>query len=614
MTKQQQAQLNQRLRLSKEDVAYEVLGFESYPTTNISNKINLGHIIPSNIDKMIMDVTQHYILHISKILLDIYALHDKNDYKNTLHHYHEKRKQVEEKQFISYKEYLDIFKASYEIKNIYMNINGYPQRERELKSFSLRYKSDVQGYYKLLKNQKYPVNKFLTQPLDLFLDTSFLEHGSYLSGRAGSGKTELMKILIDGIIKSNKTSLVVIDIHGDFSTEICKALDDRDMDRLIYIDLFAGSDKHLMPSINPFDIKSSDEQVISIATENILNTIKMVIGEKEFTNVMRALLAPVINTLLRLEGATLYDLYLFMDDRKNQSLVDYGIKNCQGLFSHYLENDFLEKDKSRTKQAIKTRLQILLNFEAFSNFLTNPSTFDFEEAMNSKKIIVFKFNKILMRESAAEICRFLMSNIQTIAMKRFNTDKNNRSMTHCFLDEFQNFTSGDISETLSESRKYKLFLHLSHQYLGQIESPYLRGSIMTNCELKFSGMNSSAHNTAIAKEFNIDTKELSKLNQVGKFYLKRHSSDAFKFQASSRLVDKKITSKQEKSWNAILDYQFSKYYKVIDKNRKIFVDIPQEANTTQVTISKKKQSHYSKDTSNGLNALIDSFDDEILDY
>ena len=70
MTKQQQAQLNQRLKLSKEDVAYEVLGFYLYPITNISNKINIGYIIPYSIDKMIVDITQHYILHISKILLE----------------------------------------------------------------------------------------------------------------------------------------------------------------------------------------------------------------------------------------------------------------------------------------------------------------------------------------------------------------------------------------------------------------------------------------------------------------------------------------------------------------------------------------------------------------
>jgi len=256
------------------------------------------------------------------------------------------------------------------------------------------------------------------------------------------------------------------------------------------------------------------------------------IGEKEFTNVMRALLAPAINTLLRLKNSTLYDLYLFMDDRANQDLIAYGVKHCNGLYSHYLQNDFLLTDKNRTKQAIKTRLQILLNFDTFSDFLTNNSTFNLEEEMNSKKIIIFRFNKILMRESANEICRFLMSNIQTIAMKRHSTIKNNRIITHCFLDEFQNFISQDISEILSESRKYRLFLHLSHQYLGQIESSHLRGSIMTNCELKFSGMNSNAHNSLISKEFNIDIKELSRLNRVGSFYLKRHKAGAFKFQAS----------------------------------------------------------------------------------
>ena len=608
--------IDERLHLSKEDVAYEVLGFDSYPLDTQCQK-KIGHIIPSNIDDMIVNLTHHYILHISKQLLKFYKLYDKNDAADMQQIYQQNKQKIESYQFINYNEYLNIFKKNFEPKELHQYIKDYPYYNRDLDKFLFKYTQDIQGYYKLLKKQNYPIVDFLNKPLDLFLDTKYLEHGSYISGRAGSGKTELMKILIHNIISQNNSSIVIIDINGDFTTEIAQVLDDRDINRLVYIDLFLGKDKNIMPSINPFEIKSKDEQVIGIATENILNTIMMVIGEKEFTNVMRALLAPAINTLLHLEGSTLYDLYLFMDDRVNKPLLDYGIEHTKGLYSHYLANDFLEKDKSRTKAAIKTRLQIMLNFDTFSDFLTNPSTLNLEEAMNGNKIIIFKFNKILMRESASEICRFLMSSIQTIAMKRFNTDKNSRTLTHCFLDEFQNFTSSDLSEILSESRKYRLFLHLAHQYIGQIESSHLRGSIMTNCELKFSGMNSNAHNSLMAKELNIDVKKLSGLNKIGQFYLKRHTADAFKFQVSSNLVDKKVTSSQKRRWNDILESQLSMYYKEIDKDRDIFVKVPNQNNSSfeePIKTKVKQQSHYSKNQTNSLNSLLDSFNDDILDY
>ncbi len=258
--------------------------------------------------------------------------------------------------------------------------------------------------------------------------------------------------------------------------------------------------------------------------------------------------------------------------------------------------------------------QILLNFEVFSNFITNKSTFNFEEALNNNKIIIFKFNKILMRESASEICRFIMSNIQTVAMKRFSLPPTQRAMTHCFLDEFQNFTSSDISEVLSESRKYKLFLCLSHQYLGQIESNSLKGSILSNCELKIVGMNSSSHLTAMARELNIDVKELFKLNSIGQFYLKRNVAEAFKFQASSYLVDMKTTKKQQSQWEQCLSSQLDKYYIPIDKNREIFTKVPTSINKDNKIMQDKNSGHYTKQKSNDLNSLLDSLDDEILDY
>jgi hypothetical protein len=46
-----------------------------------------------------------------------------------------------------------------------------------------------------------------------------------------------------------------------------------------------------------------------------------------------------------------------------------------------------------------------------------------------------------------------------------------------YLDEFQNYTTDNIQDILSESRKYALSLTLAHQYLDQL-SPELRSGVL----------------------------------------------------------------------------------------------------------------------------------------
>ena len=48
-----------------------------------------------------------------------------------------------------------------------------------------------------------------------------------------------------------------------------------------------------------------------------------------------------------------------------------------------------------------------------------------------------------------------------------------------YLDEFQNFTTLSLANMLSELRKYRVGMILTHQYLNQIE-PQVRESVLAN--------------------------------------------------------------------------------------------------------------------------------------
>ncbi|MEX1061625.1 MAG: type IV secretory system conjugative DNA transfer family protein, partial [Patescibacteria group bacterium] len=62
----------------------------------------------------------------------------------------------------------------------------------------------------------------------------------------------------------------------------------------------------------------------------------------------------------------------------------------------------------------------------------------------------------------------LISRINFAAMQRVRIPESERRDFYLYADEFQNFASGSFASILSEARKYRLSLHLTHQYVEQL--------------------------------------------------------------------------------------------------------------------------------------------------
>jgi hypothetical protein len=60
-----------------------------------------------------------------------------------------------------------------------------------------------------------------------------------------------------------------------------------------------------------------------------------------------------------------------------------------------------------------------------------------------------------------------------MAMQRVKIDPLKRVPFYLYVDEFQNFAGGNFESILSESRKYKLGLHLTHQFTSQLPEELL---------------------------------------------------------------------------------------------------------------------------------------------
>jgi hypothetical protein len=112
--------------------------------------------------------------------------------------------------------------------------------------------------------------------------------------------------------------------------------------------------------------------------------------------------------------------------------------------------------------------------------LAGRQPLDFRWVLDSKRVLLVNLSKGLLGEgTSALLGAFIVAQIQKAALSRAD-NLTYRPLFHLYLDEFQNYTTDNIEDVLSESRKYTLSLTLAHQYLGQLSSDLREAALNTS--------------------------------------------------------------------------------------------------------------------------------------
>lgn len=89
--------------------------------------------------------------------------------------------------------------------------------------------------------------------------------------------------------------------------------------------------------------------------------------------------------------------------------------------------------------------------------------------MDHKRIFIANLSKGRLGEDKSSLLgAILVTMFQLAAMARTKLPEKKREDFFLFVDEFQNFTSDSFASILSEARKYRLCLTLSHQHISQV--------------------------------------------------------------------------------------------------------------------------------------------------
>jgi len=298
---------------------------------------------------------------------------------------------------------------------------------------------------------------------------------TYVIGQSGTGKSRALESWIMQDIAAGH-GVGVIDPHGDLYNHLVAKLANNPQfwNRII---LFDPLDPDWSVGFNPLERinRTSSERLAMYMTDVTLKVWKI-----NPSNAPRMVWL-LTNTFLALVelNLTILDLPKFlMDQDYRESLVS---RISLPAVRQYFEVEF-----PKSANGILQWITPVLN--KIGNLLFDPdirlifggkSTFDFRRVMDNKMIFLANLSKGILGEGTSSLlAAFIVAHMQRTALSRANS--NHRPPFYLYLDEFQNYTTGNIIDILSESRKYALSLTLAHQFLDQLPNELRQAVLNTS--------------------------------------------------------------------------------------------------------------------------------------
>ncbi|MFZ2664542.1 MAG: DUF87 domain-containing protein, partial [Patescibacteria group bacterium] len=305
----------------------------------------------------------------------------------------------------------------------------------------------------------------------------------YVIGKSGTGKSSLFVSMLSQDI-ANGAGVAVLDPHGETIERVMERIPDNRVEDVIYFD---PSDTERPIGLNLLEIDDPSQK--NLMASALVSAIKQHF-DFSWGPRLEYLLNYCVLTLLEVPGTTMLGITRLLEDQNYLNYILHFVKDP--LVQKFWQEEFKQmkgnqKLVTEAISPIQNKVNRFLASTTIRNILgQRNSTVDIWDAMNSGKIIFMNLAKGKIGSDNANLLgALLVSRIQFYALQRAKIPSDQRRPFYLYVDEFQNFATGSFEEILSESRKYKLGLHLTHQFTGQLPEDLLKavygnvGTIMT---------------------------------------------------------------------------------------------------------------------------------------
>ncbi len=303
----------------------------------------------------------------------------------------------------------------------------------------------------------------------------------YAIGKTGMGKTAMLENMAIQDIQ-NGEGIGFIDPHGEAAQNLLNFIPQERINDVIY---FNPADMDRVIGFNVME--EVDKEYRHLVASGLMGVFKK-IWPDVWSPRMEYILNNTILALLDYPNSTLLGINRMLSDAEfRKKVVEKVTDPVVKSFWTKEFSSWSQQYATEAVAAIQNKVGQFTSAAIVRNIIGQVnSTIDMADVMNNRKILIVDLSKGRVGEDNSMLLgALIITKLQIAAMARVNIAEKERKDFFLYIDEFQNFATRSFINILSEARKYRLALILSHQYIGQLDeydsnSNQMRDAVLGN--------------------------------------------------------------------------------------------------------------------------------------
>lgn len=325
----------------------------------------------------------------------------------------------------------------------------------------------------------------------------------YVIGQTGTGKSVFLSNMIIQDIEEGK-GVCVIDPHGELIEDVLGFIPRHRLQDVIY---FNPGDVERPMGLNMLEYDPNFPEQKTFIVNELLSIFDKLynmsvaggpIFEQYFRNSTHLVMDDPAsgNTLLEIERVLTDKAFRDLKLSRSNNIV---VKNFWTQIA----------EKAGGEASLKDMVPYIAS--KFDNFIANDimrpiiaqekSSFNFREVMDNQRILLVNLSKGRLGDINSSLIGLIMvGKLLMASLSRVDMPQERRKDFYLYIDEFQNVTTDSIATILSEARKYRLNLTITHQFIGQLKEE-IRKAVFGNVGSMVSFRIGSDDAEFMAKQF-----------------------------------------------------------------------------------------------------------------
>lgn len=296
----------------------------------------------------------------------------------------------------------------------------------------------------------------------------------YIVGATGAGKSTLLLNLIHQDMQAGR-GLTVIDVHGDLAAAVVQLVPKHRTNEAI---VFEAAADHVIP-FNP--LACPDPTRIDQVTSGVVSAFKKLYDSwgPRLENLLRYAVFATVE-----QQGTLLDMLRLLTDKAYRDRMVVHVSDA--VVRSFWLNEFATWNSQYRTEAVSSVTNKLMPFLTSRQLRaivanSNKHSLNLRSVMDRGEILVVNLSRgLLGQDNATLLGSLLLTAIEQAALTRADVPEHERRDHQLYLDEFQSLVTPSTAIMLSESRKYRLSLTLSHQLTRQLD-PATYHAVIGNC-------------------------------------------------------------------------------------------------------------------------------------